>query len=112
MYLWLKETKYPDLELGTYYHYADNIHYYERHFDSVRKILRQDMKTPPLFKLKKRMFDIDEKGNFKMAPEVFEYCEAVYDKALTEQDEKCEPNYQSYIKLMEPWFDIEATFNT
>lgn len=32
MRLWLLET-YPDLELGTYYHCADNIHFYERHFD-------------------------------------------------------------------------------
>ena len=27
----LKDT-YPDLELGTYFHFADNIHFYERHF--------------------------------------------------------------------------------
>ena len=32
VYLKLKET-YPDLELGMYYHYADNLHFYERHFD-------------------------------------------------------------------------------
>lgn len=37
MRLWLLET-YPDLELGTYYHAADNIHFYERHFDLVDKI--------------------------------------------------------------------------
>jgi thymidylate synthase len=38
MRLWLLET-YPDLELGTYYHCADNIHFYERHFDLADNIL-------------------------------------------------------------------------
>ncbi len=38
MLLWLKET-YPTLELGTYMHFADNIHYYERHFELASQIL-------------------------------------------------------------------------
>jgi thymidylate synthase len=38
MLLWLKET-YPTLELGTYTHFADNIHYYERHFELSEQIL-------------------------------------------------------------------------
>ena len=38
MFLWLKET-YPSLELGTYAHFADNIHYYERHFELASQIL-------------------------------------------------------------------------
>jgi len=33
----LKQT-YPDLELGTYYHFVDNIHFYERHFELANKI--------------------------------------------------------------------------
>ena len=37
MRLWLLET-YPDLELGTYHHCADNIHFYERHFELAAKI--------------------------------------------------------------------------
>ena len=37
MRLWLLET-YPDLELGTYYHCADNIHFHERHFDLADNI--------------------------------------------------------------------------
>jgi len=37
MRLWLLEA-YPDLELGTYYHCADNIHFYERHFDLADSI--------------------------------------------------------------------------
>lgn len=35
--LWLLET-YPELELGKYYHCADNIHFYERHFELATAI--------------------------------------------------------------------------
>lgn len=39
VYLILKKSdKYQDLELGTYYHFADNIHFYERHFELAKKI--------------------------------------------------------------------------
>ena len=37
MYLWLKDT-YPNLSLGTYTHFADNIHFYEQHFELADKI--------------------------------------------------------------------------
>lgn len=37
VYLKLKET-YPDLELGMYFHYADNLHFYERHFKLADEI--------------------------------------------------------------------------
>jgi len=41
MRLWLLET-YPDLELGTYFHCADNIHFYERHFELADKIISDE----------------------------------------------------------------------
>jgi thymidylate synthase len=40
MRLWLLET-YPGLELGTYYHCADNIHFYEKHFDMASNIVSE-----------------------------------------------------------------------
>jgi thymidylate synthase len=40
MYHWLKSDL-PELQLGTYYHCADNIHYYERHFDLAEKIMTE-----------------------------------------------------------------------
>ena len=40
MRLWLLET-YPELELGTYYHCADNIHFYERHFEMSTNIISE-----------------------------------------------------------------------
>lgn len=39
VYLILKKNdQYKDLELGTYHHFADNIHFYERHFELANKI--------------------------------------------------------------------------
>ena len=71
MRLWLLET-YPDLELGTYYHSADNIHFYERHFDMASNIISEseDQGTEitmnienPLFTLTKDNMLITEYGN-------------------------------------------------
>lgn len=55
MYLNLLET-YPDLKLGIYYHCADNIHFYERHFDVVNKILDSPPKSSIKMELKKPLF--------------------------------------------------------
>ena len=43
VYLKLKET-YPDLQLGMYYHFADNLHFYERHFDLANQIKLEEVK--------------------------------------------------------------------
>ena len=68
MRLWLLET-YPDLKLGVYYHCADNIHYYERHFALVDNILNTENKETqyamrienPLFNIKNgEMIKTDE----------------------------------------------------
>lgn len=48
VYLKLKET-YPDLELGYYYHYADNLHFYERHFDLANQIKLETIKPEEEF---------------------------------------------------------------
>ena len=42
VYLWLKST-YPELELGVYHHWADNIHFYERHFELAEKIVNEPL---------------------------------------------------------------------
>jgi thymidylate synthase len=55
MWYWLKE-KYTDLELGTYHHLADNLHYYERHFDLAEKIAKESVKTPLFFLLREPLF--------------------------------------------------------
>ena len=42
VYLWLKPT-YPELELGGYLHFADNMHYYEPHFELAEEIMESDV---------------------------------------------------------------------
>lgn len=70
MRLWLLDT-YPDLELGTYFHAADNIHFYERHFDLVEKIKEDHVDgntytmdiQKPLFKLQEGNMVLTDHGN-------------------------------------------------
>jgi thymidylate synthase len=69
MLLWLKET-YPTLEIGEYMHFADNIHYYERHFELSDFILENGISdkqynmilTKPLFYIDDFKFVLSEIG--------------------------------------------------
>lgn len=66
MYLNLLK-KYPDLKLGKYYHCADNIHYYDRHFDLVEKILDAEQLPSTKLKLKAPLFEFKEEDvNYEM----------------------------------------------
>ena len=75
----LLET-YPDLKLGVYYHFADNLHFYERHFglaDSI-KIEKIDESKENTFVLKQKFIDYDgEKVFLTEAAESF--CREIYD---------------------------------
>ena len=60
--LWLLE-EYPDLELGTYFHCADNIHYYERHFDLANSIMENELqKEQYKMDIEHPLFYIDEES--------------------------------------------------
>jgi thymidylate synthase len=59
MYLNLKKH-YPELKLGMYHHSADNIHYYERHFELVEKILSTPPDHSPKIILKEPLFTFEE----------------------------------------------------
>lgn len=62
VYLWLKST-YPELSLGTYYHFADNIHFYERHYELAEKIAHGPLhENQYTMQLKEPLFVI-ENGN-------------------------------------------------
>ena len=78
MYLQLKKI-YPELKLGMYYHCADNIHYYERHFDLVEKIISSEPTHSPKFKLKDSLFEFDEFGKIKLTESAKHYTEKVQD---------------------------------
>jgi thymidylate synthase len=66
MYLNLKEI-YPDLKLGIYYHCADNIHYYERHFEIADKILSSNLQDSIQLKLMTPIFRFEKwDDNYKI----------------------------------------------
>ena len=62
VYLILKDT-YPDLKLGTYFHYADNLHFYERHFELADKIMAEDSDDTQRLELKQKFIDYSKDGN-------------------------------------------------
>ncbi len=41
IYIYLKDIKYKDLELGNYNHCSDSFHIYERHFNMLENILKE-----------------------------------------------------------------------
>lgn len=59
MYMWLRD-KYKTLQLGTYYHCADNIHYYERHFEIAESIKKENVKDPYFFMLREPLFTLNK----------------------------------------------------
>ena len=63
VYLKLKET-YPELELGMYYHFADNLHFYERHFELADQIKGEDVDITKesTFMLKQPFLEYDGKN--------------------------------------------------
>jgi len=62
VYHWIKD-KYNDLNLGYYYHCADNLHYYKRHFDIAEKIRNEKTRRPYYSMLMQPLF-IVENGNY------------------------------------------------
>lgn len=72
--MFLLRDTYPELELGTYYHCADNVHIYERHYELADTILSSD--NPVLEDIKmvldKGEFSI-EGDNFVVAKEGYKF---------------------------------------
>jgi len=82
MYLNLKEI-YPDLKLGMYYHCADNIHFYERHFELTNQILDSSLGNSIKLKLVHPLFNFkpDQSGYHKLytSPQASSYLNIVDD---------------------------------
>lgn len=53
------KTIYPDLEIGTYYHVADNLHYYETHFNIIEKMSSKGSEKDFRFILREPLFEIN-----------------------------------------------------
>ena len=111
MFLSLKEH-YPKLQLGTYYHCADNIHFYERHFEIADKILESDISSSikltlkkPLYSFYPTKFNIEsgEKSEFKveLSDEAKKYIQDI-DILIKSKDK----NASSYKKVLETLYTI------
>jgi len=63
VYLWIKNT-YPDLELGVYWHFSDNSHYYERHFEIANQIIMEDINNTQEYtmEIQTPLFNVFEDG--------------------------------------------------
>ncbi len=86
MYLNLKKI-YPKLKLGIYYHCADNIHYYERHFELTDKILDSTLLPPVKLELKTPLFTFDENSKIKLTKKALTFSKSM-DKDLKKISKK------------------------
>lgn len=71
LYLDLKNNVYPDLELGYYYHFSDNLHFYERHFNLSEEILKETPIKNDVLILKKPLFSYDSRIQFSDSAKEF-----------------------------------------
>lgn len=87
----LKET-YPDLNIGYYFHYADNLHYYERHFEMADLILAEEEEKADKFILKKPFIDY-KNGVVSLSDAGREFCNRI-DATIGKKD----INYKNILK--------------
>ena len=101
VYLKLKET-YPELQLGLYYHFADNVHFYERHFDLANEIKSEDIdvKSESTLLLKNPFLDYDGKKVF--LTDVAE--EFIKEVDSTIEDGKGQGTKQDYKIIIDKYF--------
>jgi thymidylate synthase len=93
VYLILKKNdQYKDLELGTYHHYADNIHFYERHFELANKI-EYCLHSDDMYLILNLYID-----NIHFYERHFELANKIEDLDLTEAEE-------TYLILKKPLVD-------
>jgi len=100
----LLET-YPDLQLGDYYHFTDNLHFYERHFslaDSI-KIEKIDPDKEYTFVLRKAFIDYDGEKVF-LTENAEAYCKEVYESI--NEDRTTSLDKAGYKKLLDKYFVI------
>ena len=100
IYLILKKNdKYKNLELGTYYHFADNIHFYERHFELAEKIINSDLSKNVNHSLilKESLLDY-ENGTVSLSERGLEFLQTI-DNTLGQKD-------TDYKNILNEYFTI------
>lgn len=107
MLLWLK-PHYPNLTLGRYYHCADNIHFYEQHFELADKIMAEDTDSRDhyLMNLETPLFALTETGEFQLTGAGQEYINSV--NLLVEQ----EASMEDYRNLITKYLSEQCTLTT
>jgi thymidylate synthase len=78
MYLWLKEV-YPNLILGSYIHCADNIHYYEHHFELASSVTKEitSLRQKYTMNITEPFFILDKDGNYHITSKGMTYINRV-----------------------------------
>ena len=98
----LLET-YPDLELGQYYHFADNLHFYERHFDLAKSIQEEtiDREAESTFVLKEKFIEYDGAKVF-LTEAAEKFCRSVYE--TINEDKTTSLDREGYKELLGEYF--------
>ena len=92
------------LELGTYYHCADNIHFYERHFELANKIRNADNKFEEYsLKLKKPFLEFNKDLEWSLLSQTAK-------DFITDVDETIgkDLKQEDYKQIISKYFDLEA----
>jgi thymidylate synthase len=71
VYLILKD-EYPNLELGQYFHFADNLHFYERHFELADAIRKDELTSYSKLELKQKFIEYND-GVVSLSDAAFEF---------------------------------------
>ena len=102
VYLILKD-QYPDLELGIYHHSADNIHFYERHFELAQQIKTNRMSSEGhTFELKDKFIDYSVSEGVKLTNTAKEFIARIDDMVVHEPLSK----RNDYKNVLEDYFKI------
>ena len=100
---WLKNT-YENLQLGKYYHCADNIHYYEAHFDLASRIEKENPQEPKYFLLKESMF-LCKDGQYLLLSPGQNFLKDVNE--LLEQRNEASAKNEEALALLKKYFWIQ-----
>ena len=95
---------YPDLQLGEYFHFADNLHFYERHFELAEDIKKEeiDADLEENFVIKEKFIDYDGEKVF-LTEHAEAYCKEVYD-SIGDVPGKTKLNQVEYKELLGKYF--------
>jgi thymidylate synthase len=102
VYLILKD-QYSDLELGVYHHFADNIHFYERHFELAEEIKSNRISSEGhTFELKDKFIDYTPSDGVKLTNAATEFIARIDDMVAHEPLAK----RHDYKQVLEDYFKI------